>query len=170
MLIDPLTDADCTCLRTLAITVHRPCCATHTDHLTKVVQTLYLVYIYPPMRRVVLRLPTCAFYQASFQPGSRCSNHPRHRQYLLGSRLPRPRFLPRPSPSSRPSSASIPGTLNNTLALVLVYTLVGILPNTLNDILALVFVYTLVGIFALLLLASLVYFALRCLEPPSPNP
>ena len=142
---------------------------TRKDHLTKVVQTLYLVYI-PPMRRIVLRLPTCAFYQASSQPGSRCSNHPRHRQYLLGSRLPRPRFLPRPSPSSRPSSAGIPGTLNNTLALVLVYTLVGILPNTLNDILALVFVYTLVGIFALLLLASLVYFALRCLEPPSPNP
>src|SRR5712675_157512 len=106
---------------------------TRTDHLTKVVQTLYLVYI-PPNE--------------------------------TGSRLPRPRFLPRPSPSSRPSSASIPGTLNNTLALVLVYILVGILPGTLNDILALVFVYTLVGIFALLLLASLVYFALRCLEPP----
>src|SRR5712672_1410534 len=123
---------------------------TRTDHLTKVVQTLYLVYIqYPPMRRVVLRLPTCAFYQASSQPGSRCSYHPHHRQYLLGSRLPRPRFLPRPSPSSRPSSAGLPGTL--------------------NDILALVFVYTLVGIFALLLLASLVYFALRCLEPPSPD-
>src|SRR5882762_7826102 len=47
MLIDPLTDADCTCLRTLAITAHRPCCATHTDHLTKLVQTLYLVYIPP---------------------------------------------------------------------------------------------------------------------------
>src|SRR5712672_2338655 len=47
MLIDPLTDADCTCLRTLAITTHRPCCATRTDHLTKVVQTLYLVYIPP---------------------------------------------------------------------------------------------------------------------------
>src|SRR5712671_5036283 len=64
MLIDPLTDADCTCLRTLAITAHRPCCATCTDYLTKVVQTLYLVYI-PPMRRIVLRLPTCAFYQVS---------------------------------------------------------------------------------------------------------
>src|SRR5712672_3575030 len=47
MLIDPLTDADCTCLQTLAITVHRPCCAACTDHLTKVVQTLYLVYIPP---------------------------------------------------------------------------------------------------------------------------
>src|SRR5712672_202919 len=47
MLIDPLTDADCTCLRTLAITAHRPYCTTHTDHLTKVVQTLYLVYIPP---------------------------------------------------------------------------------------------------------------------------
>src|SRR5712672_1897568 len=47
MLIDPLTDADCTCLQTLAITVHRPCCATRTDYLTKVVQTLYLVYIPP---------------------------------------------------------------------------------------------------------------------------
>src|SRR5712672_3193541 len=98
------------------------------------------------MRRVVLRLPTCAFYQVSSQPGSRCSYHPRHRQYLLGSRLPRPRLLSRSSPSSRPSS---PG-----------------LPN-LNNILALVFVYTLVGIFALLLLASLVYFTLHCLEPPS---
>src|SRR5712671_5672251 len=97
------------------------------------------------MRRVVLRLPTCAFYQASSQPGSRCSYYPCHRQYLLGSRLPRPRLLPCPSPLSRPPS---PGLSN------------------LNDILALVFVYTLVGIFALLLLASLVYFALRCLEPP----
>src|SRR5712672_3203922 len=47
MLVDPLTDADCTCLWTLAITVHRPCCAARTDHLTKVVQTLYLVYIPP---------------------------------------------------------------------------------------------------------------------------
>src|SRR5712671_7994956 len=121
---------------------------TRTDHLTKVVQTLYLVYI-PPMRRVVLRLPTCAFYQASSQPGSPRSYYPRYCQYLLGSRLPRPRLLPCPSPSSRASS---PGLSN------------------LNDILALVFVYTLVGIFALLLLASLVYFALRCLEPPSPNP
>src|SRR5712672_96619 len=102
------------------------------------------------MRRVGLRLPTCAFYQASSQPGSPCSYYPRYRQYLLGSHLPRPRFLPCPSPSSRPSSASLSGTL--------------------NDILALVFVYTLVGIFALLLLASLVYFALRCLEPPSPEP
>src|SRR5712671_7749634 len=101
------------------------------------------------MRRVVLRLPTCAFYQASSQPGSHCSYYPHHRQYLLGSCLPCPRLLPRPSPSLRPSS---PGSSN------------------LNDILALVFVYTLMGIFALLLLASLVYFALRCLEPPSPNP
>src|SRR5712671_6343950 len=121
---------------------------TRMDHLTKVVQTLYLVYI-PPMRRVVLRLPTCAFYQASSQPGSPRSYYPRYRQYLLGSRLPCPRLLPRSPPSSRPSSAGLPGTL--------------------NDILALVFVYTLVGIFALLLLASLVYFALRCLEPPSPD-
>src|SRR5712672_4265641 len=122
---------------------------TRMDHLTKVVQTLYLVYI-PPMRRVVLRLPTCAFYQASSQPGSRCSHYPCHRQYLLGSRLPRPRLLPRSPPSSCSSSAS--------------------LSSTLNDILALVFVYTLVGIFALLLLTSLVYFALRCLEPPSSEP
>src|SRR5712675_724233 len=122
---------------------------TRTDHLTKVVQTLYLVYIYPPMRRVVLRLPTCAFYQASSQPGSRCSYYPRHRQYLLGSRLPHPRLLPCPPPSSHSSS---PGSSN------------------LNDTLALVFIYTLVGIFALLLLASLVYFALRCLEPPSSEP
>src|SRR5712672_1761263 len=145
-----LTDADCTCLRTLAITAHRPCCATRTDHLTKVVQTLYLVYIYPPMRWVVLRLPTCAFYQVSSQPGSHCSRHPRHRQYHLGSRLPHPRLLPHPPRSSCPSSASLPSTLNNILALV--------------------FVYTLVGIFALLLLASLVYFALRCLESPSSDP
>src|SRR5712672_1241173 len=150
MLIDPLTDADCMCLRTLAITAHRPCCATRTDHLTKVVQTLYLVYIYPPMRWVVLRLPTCAFYQASSQPGSPCSYYPHRRQYLLGSCLPRPCLLPRSPSSSCSSSAS--------------------LSSTLNDILALVFVYTLVGIFALLLLASLVYFALHCLEPPSPEP
>src|SRR5712675_1702160 len=102
------------------------------------------------MRRVVLRPPTCAFYQASSQPGSHCSRYPRHRQYLLGSRLPRPRLLPHSPRSSCSSSASLSGTL--------------------NDILALIFVYTLVGIFALLLLASLVYFALRCLEPPSPNP
>src|SRR5712671_5770361 len=101
------------------------------------------------MRRVVLRLPTCAFYQVSSQPGSRCSYYPRHRQYLLGSRLPRPRLLPCPSLSSRPSS---PGSSN------------------LNDILALVFIYTLVGIFALLLLTSLVYFALHCLEPPLSKP
>src|SRR5712672_2259558 len=47
MLIDPLTDADCTYLRTLAITVHKPYCTAHTDHLTKVVQTLYS-YINPP--------------------------------------------------------------------------------------------------------------------------
>src|SRR5712671_5574833 len=101
------------------------------------------------MRRVVLRLPTCAFYQVSSQPGSPCSYYPRYHQHLLGSRLPRPRLLPCPSPSSRASSLGL---------------------SNLNDILALVFVYTLVGIFALLLLASLVYFALRCLEPPSPNP
>src|SRR5712672_2334141 len=101
------------------------------------------------MRRVVLRLPTCAFYQVSSHPGFPCSYYPHYRQHLLGSRLPRPRLLPCPSPSSRASS---PGLSN------------------LNDILALVFVYTLVGIFALLLLASLVYFALHCLEPPSPNP
>src|SRR5712672_2392764 len=101
------------------------------------------------MRRVVLRLPTCAFYQASSQPGSPRSYYPRYRQHLLGSRLPRPHLLSRSPPSSRRSSASIPGTLINTLALVLVYILVGI--------------------FALLLLASLVYFALRCLEPPSPD-
>src|SRR5712675_2338229 len=47
MLIDPLTDADCTYLRTLAITAHRPYCTARTDHLTKVVQTLYS-YINPP--------------------------------------------------------------------------------------------------------------------------
>src|SRR5712672_2348587 len=47
MLIDPLTDADCMWLRTLAITAHGPCCAARMDHLTKVVQTLYLVYIPP---------------------------------------------------------------------------------------------------------------------------
>src|SRR5712675_1944292 len=99
------------------------------------------------MRRVVLRLPTCAFYQASSQPGSPCSYYPCRHQYLLGSCLPRPRLLPPSPPLSCSSSASLSGTL--------------------NDILALVFVYTLVGIFALLLLASLVYFALRCLEPPS---
>src|SRR5712671_3435230 len=99
------------------------------------------------MRRVVLRLPTCAFYQASSQPGSPCSYYPCHRQYLLGSCLPRPRLLPRPPPSSCSSRTRLSGTLNDGLGLI--------------------FVYTLVGIFALLLLASLVYFALRCLEPPS---
>src|SRR5712672_1849601 len=98
------------------------------------------------MRRVVLRLPTCAFYQVSVQPGSHRSYHPCHRQYLLGSRLPRPRLLPRSSPLSRPSSSGLSGTLNDTLTLI--------------------FVYTLVGIFTLLLLASLIYFALRCLHPP----
>src|SRR5712672_550338 len=108
--------------------------------------TVFSIYT-PPMRRVVLRLPTCAFYQASSQPGSPRPHYPRYRQYLLGSRLPRPRLLPRSPPPSCAPSASLPGTL--------------------NDVLALVFVYTLVGIFALLLLASLVYFALRCLEPPS---
>src|SRR5712675_1025103 len=122
---------------------------TRTDHLTKVVQTLYLVYIYPPMRRVVLRLPTCAFYQVSSQPGSHRSYHPCHRRYLLGSCCTRSRLLPRSSPSPRPSSR---GLLN------------------LNDTLALIFIYSLVGIFALLLLASLAYFALRCLEPPLPDP
>src|SRR5712671_1975815 len=149
MLIDLLTDADCTCLRTLAITAHRPCCATHTDHLTKVVQTLYLVYI-PPMRQVVLRLPTCAFYQASPQPGFHRSYYPHYCQHLLGNRLSHPHLLPR---LSRPWDLSTVGPL-----------------DTLNDILALVFVYSLVGIFALLLLASLVYFALRCLEPSSSEP
>src|SRR5712675_1693994 len=98
---------------------------TRTDHLTKVVQTLYLVYIPPPMRRVVLRLPTCAFYQASSQPGSRCSYHPRHRQYLLSSCLPRPPLLPRPPTSSRPSHPALPH-LNEVLPLAFVYTLVGI--------------------------------------------
>src|SRR5712672_3904934 len=97
------------------------------------------------MRRVVLRLPTCAFYQVSSQPGSHCSYHPRHRQFLLGSHRPRPCLLSRSSPLSCPLSSGLPN---------------------LNDTLALVFVYSLVGIFALLLLASLIYFALRCLEPP----
>src|SRR5712672_1206099 len=101
------------------------------------------------MIREVLRLHTCAFYQVSSQPGSPRSHYPRYCQHLLGSRLPRPRLLPCQPPASRASS---PGLSN------------------LNDILAFVFVYTLVGIFALLLLASLVYFALCCLEPPSPNP
>ena len=102
------------------------------------------------MRQVVLRLPTCAFYQASPQPGFHRSYYPRYCQHLLGNRLPRPHLLSRLYLSSRLLSAGLPGTLNDTLALV--------------------FVYSLVGIFALLLLASLVYFALRCLEPPSPNP
>src|SRR5712672_585498 len=151
MLIDLLTDADCTCLRTLAITAHRPCCATCTDHLTKVVQTLYLVYsIYPRMRWVVLRLPTCAFYQASPQPGFHRSYYPRYCQHLLGNRLPHPHLLPR---LSRPRDLPTVGPL-----------------DTLNDILALVFIYSLVGIFALLLLTSLVYFALLCLEPSSSEP
>src|SRR5712672_2596868 len=121
---------------------------TRMDHLTKVVQTLYLVYIPPnetgsPQTAHLCILPSqLPTWILLLLPSLSSSIPP-------GSRLPRPRLLPRPSPSLRPSS---PG-----------------LPN-LNDILALVFVYTLVGIFALLLLASLVYFALRCLEPPSSDP
>src|SRR5712671_6849263 len=141
----------------LTVRTYEPQQSTHTDHAAhshgpfdqSSTNTVFSIYT-PPMRRVVLRLPTCAFYQASSQPGSPRSYYPCYRQYLLGSRLPRPRLLPRSPPLSHPSSASLPGTL--------------------NDILTLVFVYTLVGIFALLLLASLVYFALRCLEPPSPDP
>src|SRR5712671_199788 len=149
MLIDLLTDADCTCLWTLAITAHRPCCAARMDHLTKVVQTLYLVYIPPnetgsPQTAHLCNLPS------QLQPGFHCSYYPRYRQHLLGNRLPRPHLLPRLSRLQHLSSVGLSDTLNDTLALV--------------------FVYSLVGIFALLLLTSLVYFALHCLEPPSPNP
>src|SRR5712672_703269 len=148
MLIDLLTDADCTCLRTLAITAHRPCCATRTDHLTKVVQTLYLVYI-PPNKTGSPQTAHLCILPSQFQPGFHRSHYPHYRQYLLGNRLPRPHLLPC---LSRPRDLPSVGP-----------------PNTLNDILALVFVYSLVGIFALLLLASLVYFALRCLEPSLPD-
>ena len=102
------------------------------------------------MRWVVLRLPTCAFYQASPQPGFHRSYYPCYCQHLLGNHLPRPHLLPR---LSRP-----------------LYLLSAGLPGTLNDIPALIFVYSLVGIFALLLLTSLIYFALCCLEPPSSDP
>src|SRR5712675_2574262 len=149
MLIDPLTDADCMCLRTLAITVHRPCCATRTDHLTKVVQTLYLVYI-PPNETGSPQTAHLCILPSQLQPGFHRSYYPHYHQHLLGNRLSRPHLLPRLSHSLHLLSAGQPGTL--------------------NDILALVFVYSLVGIFALLLLASLVYFALRCLEPPLSDP
>src|SRR5712672_4840439 len=149
MLIDLLTDADCTCLRTLAITAHRPCCATCTDHLTKVVQTLYLVYI-PSNETGSPQTAHLCILPSQLQPGFHCSYYPRYCQHLLGNRLPRPHLLPR---LSRPRDLSTVGPL-----------------DTLNDILALVFIYSLVGIFALLLLTSLVYFALLCLEPSSSEP
>ena len=101
------------------------------------------------MRWVVLRLPTCAFYQVKVsQPGYPCPHHPRRYQHLSGSRHPRPRLLPRPLPSLDPSTSGL---------------------HNLNDILALVFIYSLVAVFALLLLASFAYLILRCLEPPSPT-
>src|SRR5712672_2574378 len=107
MLIDPLTDADCMCLQTLAITAHRPCCVTRTDHLTKVVQTLYLVYI-PPMRWVVLRLPTCAFYQVSVQtwiplllPSSSSSTPPWYSSPSSSSPISSVTYPPTPSQSTR---------------------------------------------------------------------
>src|SRR5712671_309973 len=103
MLIDPLTDADCTCLRTLAISAHRPCCAACTDHLTKVVQTLYLVYIPPNETGSPQTAHLCILPSQFPEPGSHCSYHPRHRQYLLGSCHSHPCLLPRPSPSPRPS-------------------------------------------------------------------
>src|SRR5712672_669717 len=136
-----LMDISNHCTQTMLRSSHRPFDQSSTN-------TVFSIYT-PPMRRVVLRLPTCAFYQVSVQPGSCHSYHPRHHQYLLGSHLPRPRLLSRSSHSSRPSSSGL---------------------SNLNDTLALIFVYTLVGIFALLLLASLVYFSLHCLEPPSPDP
>src|SRR5712671_76306 len=145
MLIDPLTDADCMCLRTLAITAHRPCWAAHMDHLTTVVQTLYLVYI-PPNETGSPQTAHLCILPSQLQPGFHRSHYPRYCQHLPGNCLPRLNLLPRLSRPSHLLSAGLPGTL--------------------NDILALVFVYSLVGIFTLLLLASLVYFALRCLEPP----
>src|SRR5712672_1775894 len=149
MLIDLLTDADCTCLWTLAITAHGPCCATHTDHLTKVVQTLYLVYI-PPNEMGSPQTAHLCILPSQLQPGFHRSYYPHYRQHLLGNCLPCPHLLPCLSCLSYLLSASQPGTLNDTLTLI--------------------FVYSLVGIFALLLLASLVYFALRCLEPPLSEP
>src|SRR5712671_2423787 len=149
MLIDLLTDADCTCLRTLAITAHRPCCATCTDHLTKVVQTLYLVYI-PPNETGSPQTAHLCILPSQLQPGFHRSYYPRYRQHLPGNRLPRPHLVPCLSCSRHLPSVGLPDTLNDTPALV--------------------FIYSLVGIFALLLLASLVYFALRCLEPSSSEP
>src|SRR5712672_3133581 len=122
---------------------------TRTDHLTKVVQTLYLVYI-PPNETGSPQTAHLCILPSQLQPGFHCSHYPRYRQYLLGNHLPRPHLVPRISRSSPLLSAGQPGTL--------------------NDIPTLVFVYSLVGIFALLLLASLIYFALRCLEPPSSDP
>src|SRR5712671_200339 len=84
MLIDLLTDADCTCLRTLAITAHRPCCATRTDHLTKVVQTLYLVYI-PPNETGSPQTAHLCILPSQLQPGFHRSYYPCYRQHLLGN-------------------------------------------------------------------------------------
>src|SRR5712671_5308509 len=129
MLIDPLTDADCTCLWTLAITAHRPCCATCTDHLTKVVQTLYLVYI-PPNETGSPQTAHLCILPSQLQPGFHHSYYPRYRQHLLGNHLPRPHLLPCLSHSSHLLSAGLPGTLNDTLALVFIYSLVGIFAST----------------------------------------
>src|SRR5712672_4388434 len=99
MLIDLLTDADCTCLQTLAITAHRPCCTTRTDHLTKVVQTLYLVYI-PPNEMGSPQTAHLCILPSQLQPGFHRSYYPRYCQHLLGNRLPRPHLLPCLSRSS----------------------------------------------------------------------
>src|SRR5712675_654556 len=117
MLIVPLTDADCTCLRTLAITAHGPCCTTRTDHLTKVVQTLYLVYI-PPNETGSPQTAHLCILPSQLQPGFHCPYYPRYRQHRLGNRLPRPHLLPHLSCSRHLSSVGLSDTLNDTLALV----------------------------------------------------
>src|SRR5712672_4856116 len=104
MLIDQLTDANCTCLRTLAITAHGPCCTTRTDHLTKVVQTLYLVYIPPNETGSPQTAHLCILPKSVPKPGSPHPHCPRHRQHLLGSHCPCPCLISRPSPSPRSSS------------------------------------------------------------------
>jgi len=109
------------------------------------------------MRRVVLRLPTCAFppksssYKISLhlqQPGLHCSPRSHRHQHLAHRHRPRPHLLPRLRHPSRLGDPNRPA---------------------LKDITALAFAYSGLAVFVLALLASFLYLALRCLEPPSPT-
>src|ERR1700675_2025519 len=108
------------------------------------------------MRRVVLRLPTCAFppksssykISPSVKPGLHRSPSSRRHQHLAHRHRPRPHLLPRLHPSSRLGDPSRPD---------------------LKDIVALAFAYSGLAAFALALLTSFVYLTLRCLEPSSPT-